>query len=111
MGKQQADMIRGTLDMLVLKVLSLEPLHGWGIQERIQLISQDQLQVNQGSLYPALHKLTSEGWIRSYWGVTENNRRARFYQLTRAGEKQLRIESEHWDRLASAVTRVMATSS
>lgn len=111
MGKQQADMIRGTLDMLVLKVLSLEPLHGWGIQERIQLISQDQLQVNQGSLYPALHKLTSEGWIRSYWGVTENNRRARFYQLTRAGGKQLQIESEHWDRLASAVTRVMATNS
>lgn len=107
-GKQQADMIRGTLDMLVMKVLSLGPLHGWGIQERIQLISKEELQVNQGSLYPALHKLTSEGWVKSYWGVTENNRRARFYQLTRAGKKQLRVESEHWGRLAAAVERVMA---
>jgi transcriptional regulator len=103
-------MIRGTLDMLILKVLSLEPLHGWGISERIQLISDSELQVNQGSLYPALHKLTAEGWIKSYWGLTENNRRARYYRLTRAGEKQLRTEAEHWDRLASAVSRVMATS-
>jgi len=103
-------MIRGTLDMLILKVLSLGPLHGWGIQERIQLISQDQLQVNQGSLYPSLHKLTAEGWIQSYWGTTENNRRARFYRLTRAGEEQLSVEAENWDRLAAAVSRVMATS-
>jgi len=103
-------MIRGTLDMLILKVLSLGPLHGWGIQERIQLNSQDQLQVNQGSLYPSLHKLTAEGWIRSYWGTTENNRRARFYKLTRAGEEQLSVEAESWDRLAAAVSRVMATS-
>lgn len=110
MGTQQADMIRGTLDMLILKVLSLGPLHGWGIQERIQFISQDQLQVNQGSLYPSLHKLTAEGWIRSYWGTTENNRRARFYKLTRAGEQQLSVEAESWDRLAAAVSRVMATS-
>jgi len=109
-GKQQADMIRGTLDMLILKVLSLEPLHGWGIQERIRQISQDDLQVNQGSLYPALHKLTAEGWIKSYWEVTENSRKARFYRLTRAGEAQLEVESEHWARLASAVSRVMATS-
>ena len=111
MGKQQADMIRGTLDMLILKVLSLGPLHGWGIQERIQHSSENDLQVNQGSLYPALHKLTAEGWIKSYWGVTENNRRARFYKLTRAGERQLKVESEHWDRLAAAVARVMGTSS
>lgn len=111
MGKQQADMIRGTLDMLILKVLSLGPLHGWGIQERIQHSSENDLQVNQGSLYPALHKLTAEGWIKSYWGVTENNRRARFYKLTRPGERQLKVESEHWDRLAAAVARVMATSS
>lgn len=110
MGKQQADMIRGTLDMLIMKVLSLGPLHGWGIQERIQETSRAELQVNQGSLYPALHKLTAEGWIRSYWGVTENNRKARFYELTRAGEKQLEVESEHWSRLAAAVGRVMATS-
>ncbi len=110
MGKQQSDMIRGTLDMLVLKVLSMDPMHGWGICERIKLISDDELQVNQGSLYPALHKLTQEGWIRSYWGLTENNRKARFYRLTRAGQKQLAVEAAHWSRLASAVTRVMATS-
>lgn len=110
MGKQQPDMIRGTLDMLILKVLSLGPLHGWGISERIQLISDDELQVNQGSLYPALHKLTREGWIKSYWGLTGNNRRARYYRLTRAGQKQLQVETAHWDRLASAVARVMATT-
>jgi len=109
-GKQQADMIRGTLDMLIMKVLSLGPLHGWGIQERIQLISEEELQVNQGSLYPALHKLTSEGWIKSYWGMTENNRKARFYRLTRAGERQLHVELEHWDRLAAAVAKVIATT-
>jgi PadR family transcriptional regulator PadR len=108
-GKQHPDMIRGTLDMLVLKVLSLGPLHGWGISERIQLISEEELQVNQGSLYPALHKLTAEGWIKSYWEVTQNNRKARYYKLTRAGEKQLEVEAEHWDRLAAAVARVMAT--
>jgi transcriptional regulator len=96
--------------MLIMKVLSLEPMHGWGICERIQLISQDQLQVNQGSLYPALHKLTQEGWIRSYWGLTENNRKARYYRLTRAGENQLGLEAANWDRLVAAVTRVMATS-
>ena len=109
-GKQQPDMIRGTLDMLVLKVLSLEPLHGWGICERVKLISEDELQVNQGSLYPALHKLTQEGWIKSYWCLTDNNRKARYYQLTRAGLKQLNVEAAHWDRLATAVARVMATS-
>jgi transcriptional regulator len=102
-------MIRGTLDMLILKVLSAEPLHGWGICERIRRISESQLQVNQGSLYPALHKLTQEGWIKSYWGKTENNRRARYYRLTRAGRKQLEVESAHWDRLATAISRVMAT--
>lgn len=95
--------------MLILKVLSREPLHGWGISERIQSISSEELQVNQGSLYPALHKLTAEGWIKSYWELTENNRRARYYKLTRAGEKQLAVEAKHWDRLASAVARVMAT--
>jgi PadR family transcriptional regulator PadR len=109
-GKQQPDMIRGTLDMLILKVLSLEAMHGWGICERIQLISKDDLQVNQGSLYPALHKLTQEGWIKSYWGLTENNRKARYYRLTRAGTKQLKLEAAHWERLATAVARVMASS-
>ena len=110
MGTQKPDMIKGTLDTLILKVLSLEPMHGWGISEQIQQISREALQVNQGSLYASLHKLTREGWIRSYWEVTENNRRARFYKLTRAGEKQLALEAENWARLATAVARVMATS-
>ena len=109
MGKRKPDMIKGTLDMLILKVLSLEPMHGWGICEWIQRISGDELQVNQGSLYASLHRLTREGWIRSSWRVTENNRRARFYALTRAGERQLGVEAEHWARLAGAVERIMAS--
>ena len=110
MGKDKPDMIRGTLDMLILKVVSLEPMHGWGICERIQQISKDELTVNQGSLYASLHKLTREGWIKSYWETTENNRRARYYELTRAGERQLGIEAEHWERLSAAVRRIMATT-
>jgi PadR family transcriptional regulator, regulatory protein PadR len=110
MGRDKPDMIRGTLDMLILKVLSLEPMHGWGVSERIQQISGDALQVNQGSLYASLHKLTREGWIRSYWQVTENNRRARYYALTTAGERQLGLEREHWERLAAAVSRILAAT-
>ena len=110
MRRQKPDMIKGTLDMLILKVLSLEPMHGWGISERIQGSSEDELQVNQGSLYASLHKLRREGWIRSFWRTTENNRRARYYALTRAGEKQLGIEAEHWRRLAGAVGRIMAAT-
>jgi PadR family transcriptional regulator len=108
MSKNQPDMIRGTLDMLILKVLSLEPMHGWGIGERIQQVSDDALQVNQGSLYPSLHRLTREGWIRSEWRVTENNRRARYYALTTAGAGQLGMETEHWMRLSTAVDRILA---
>ena len=107
MPKPDTDMIRGTLDMLILRVVSLEPMHGWGICERIQAMSQDALQVNQGSLYPALHRLTREGWIRSAWQSTENNRRARYYSLTAAGERQLGVERAEWTRLSSAVDRVM----
>lgn len=107
MGTEKADMIRGTLDMLVLKVLSVEPMHGWGISERIQQVSEDALQVNQGSLYSALHRLTREGWIRSEWRRTENNRRARYYELTRAGEQQLGVEQEHWARLSGGVERIL----
>jgi len=103
-------MIKGTLDMLILKVLSMEPMHGWGISERMQSLSRDILRVNQGSLYASLHRLTREGWIRSYWGVTENNRRARYYELTRAGQEQLGIESDHWRRLSEAVQLIMATT-
>jgi len=108
MGKQKPDMIKGSLDMLILKVLSLEPTHGWGISERVQQLTKDELRVNQGSLYASLHKLTREGWIRSYWQVTANNRRARYYALTRAGKKQLGIEQEQWTRLAAAVQSILA---
>ena len=93
--------------MLILKVISIEAMHGWGICERIQQISKDQLQVNQGSLYTSLHKLLREGWIKSFWTTTENNRRARYYALTRAGQRQLGAEAEHWDRLAEAVGRIL----
>jgi PadR family transcriptional regulator, regulatory protein PadR len=102
--------IRGTLDMLILKLLSLEPTHGWGISERIHALSHETLRAQQGSLYAALHRLTREGWIRSYWADTENGRRARYYALTRAGEKQLGIESAQWSRLAAGVARIMAAT-
>ena len=107
MSKARNDMIRGTLDMLILKVLSLEPMHGWGISERIQQISDDALRVNQGSLYPALHRLVRNGWITSEWQVTDNNRRARYYGLTPTGEQQLGAEHQHWLRLSEAVGRIM----
>lgn len=107
MPKPDHDMIRGTLDMLVLKILSLEPMHGWGISERIQQVSEGDLQVNQGSLYGSLHRLTRQGWIRSEWARTENNRRARYYSLTRAGAKQLGVEEVHWNRLCGAVDRIL----
>ena len=107
MSPYRPDMIQGTLDMLILKVLALEPMHGWGIGERIQQISDEVLQVNQGSLYPALNRLSREGWITSEWERTENNRRARYYRLTGAGKKALEQERAHWDRLSAAVDRVL----
>jgi PadR family transcriptional regulator PadR len=110
MPKVQTDMIRGTLAMLILRVVSLEPMHGWGISERIQQMSDDALQVNQGSLYASLHRLTRQGWIKSEWRVTENNRRARYYILTRAGEQQLRTERDQWARLSGAVEQIMGTA-
>ena len=110
MAKRKPEMVKGSLDMLILKVLSLEPTHGWGISERVSQISRDELRVNQGSLYASLHKLTREGWIKSYWRVTANNRRARYYALTRAGKKQLGVEEGHWTRLAAAVQTIMALS-
>jgi transcriptional regulator len=106
----KSDLLQGTLDMLILKTLSLEPLHGWGIAQRIQQISKDVLQVNQGSLYPALHRLEIAGWIASEWGASENNRRAKFYRLTAAGRRQLKEETENWTRLAGAVARILQTS-
>ena len=109
-SKEKSDLLQGTLDLLILKTLSLEPMHGWGISQRIQQISKDVLQVNQGSLYPALHRLELQGWIRSNWGASENNRRAKFYDLTAAGQKQLREETENWERLSGAVIRILQTS-
>jgi PadR family transcriptional regulator, regulatory protein PadR len=101
------DLLQGTLDVLILKTLALEPMHGWGVAQRIQQVSRDALQVGQGSLYPALHRLEYKGWIRSDWGISENNRRAKFYSLTRNGRKQLEAELEIWDRLSTAVALVL----
>lgn len=101
------DLLQGTLDLLVLRTLALGPMHGWGISQRIQQLSQEVLRVNQGSLYPALARLEQQGWIDSEWGTSENNRRARFYRLTRAGERQLAAQAESWQRLSAAVARVL----
>lgn len=101
------DLLQGTLDVLILKTLALEPMHGWGIALRIQQVSKDILQVGQGSLYPALHRLEYKGWIKSEWGTSENNRRAKFYLLTSAGRKQLKTELETWERLSGAIALVL----
>jgi PadR family transcriptional regulator PadR len=101
------DLPQGTLDLLILKTLALGPRHGWSISERIQQISSDVLRVQQGSLYPALHRLERRGWIKARWGASENNRRAKFYELTRAGRKQLDADAEAWRKLALAVGRVL----
>jgi transcriptional regulator len=110
MVKHKTDLLQGTLDMLVLKTLQTGPTHGWDIAQRIQQISEDVLQVNQGSLYPALHRLEEQGWIASEWGASENNRRAKFYSLTRAGRKQLQQETETWQRFSLAISRILQTS-
>jgi len=110
MTKAKADLLQGTLDMLILKTLESGASHGWGISQRIQAISKDVLQVNQGSLYPALHRLEEQGWIRSEWGTSENNRRAKYYALTGSGEAQLAEETDNWERLSQAVARVMQTA-
>ncbi len=98
---------QGTLDVLILKTLALEPLHGWGVSERLQQISQEALQVGQGSLYPALHRLERRGWVKAKWSTTENNRRAKYYELTRAGHKQLALETEAWRKLTAVVSRLL----
>src|ERR1700743_866249 len=104
---QPTDLLQGTLDLLILKTLALETMHGWGIALRIQQVSKDVLQIGQGSLYPALHRLEYKGRIRADWGGSENNRKAKFYSLTRAGQKQLAAELENWDRLAGAISLVL----
>ena len=102
-----SDLVQGTLDLLLLKILALEPLHGWAVGQRLRQSSSNVLQVSDGSLYPALHKLENEGWIKAEWKPTENNRRAKFYSLTRSGRKQLAKETESWSRLAGAISMVV----
>ncbi|HVI23879.1 MAG: PadR family transcriptional regulator [Myxococcales bacterium] len=104
------DLLQGTLDLLVLKALSITPMHGWGVAQRLQLISREVLQVNQGSLYPALHRLERKGYIDSEWRASENNRRARYYRITAKGSRALEDETESWERFAGAVQRVLRTT-
>ena len=103
----RADMLQGTLDLLILRTLALGPMHGWGVSQRIQELSRDVLQVNQGSLYPALHRLEHRGWITSEWGQSDNNRRARFYRLSSAGHRRLETERDEWKRFVAAVDAVL----
>jgi transcriptional regulator len=107
MTQDNLGLLQGTLDMLLLKALQLEPLHGYAIARRVQQLSKEVLKVEEGSLYPALHRIEERGWVESEWGTSENNRRAKYYRLTRAGRKQLENESAEWKRLSMAITRVM----
>jgi PadR family transcriptional regulator PadR len=102
-----SDLVQGTLDLLILKILALEPLNGWAVGQRLRQVSGDVLQVSDGSLYPALHKLEHQGWITSEWKPSENNRRAKFYSLTRPGRRHLEKETANWDRLSAAITQVV----
>ena len=107
MKHAKSDLLQGTLDLLILRILATGDMHGWGISQRLQQISQDVLQVNQGSLYPALYRLEQQGWIAASWGDSENNRRAKFYSLTRTGRKQLAEETANWERITAAVARIL----
>ena len=106
-AKHKPDLPQGTLDLLVLKALSLGPMHGYGIGQRIQQLAEDMLQIEEGTLYPALYRIEQKGWIKSEWGVSDNNRRARFYKLTRPGRKQLAVEESQWAHLTTAVGKVL----
>jgi transcriptional regulator len=108
MAKEKPDLVYGTLDMLILKALQQDPRHGLAIADRIQQMSKEILHVEQGSLYPALYRLEAQGWIKAEWGVSDNNRRARFYELTAAGRKQLLAEKEHWSRITKGINLVLA---
>jgi transcriptional regulator len=110
MAKQKIDLLQGTLDLLVLKTLQSGPTHGWDIAQRIQQVSRDVLKVNQGSLYPALHRLEAQGLVASEWGDSENNRRAKFYKLTPSGRKQLATETDSWERFAGAISLILQNS-
>ena len=105
-----ADLVQGTLDLLILKILTLEPQNGWAISQRLKQISKEVLQVSDGSLYPALHKLEQEGWIKAEWRASENNRRAKFYSLTRLGRRHLEKEAANWERLSAAITGIVRTA-
>jgi len=110
MPSRSIDLPQGTLDLLILRTLALEPLHGWAVSERLQQISSDLLRVQQGSLYPALHRLERRGWIKSRWGTSENNRRAKFYELTKTGRRQLEIERAAWEKLTAVVSQILETA-
>jgi transcriptional regulator len=108
MKQPKSDVLQGTLDLLVLKTLNtMGPMHGWGIAQRIQQVSEDMLRLNQGTLYPALLRLQQRGWITAKWGVSDNNRKAKYYSITRAGQKQLEQEAESWERMAALINRVL----
>jgi PadR family transcriptional regulator, regulatory protein PadR len=110
MPSRSIDLPQGTLDLLILRTLSLEPLHGWAVSERIQQISCDVLRVQQGSLYPALHRLERRGWIKARWGTSENNRKAKFYEITKGGRRELEIEQDAWQKLTAAVSQILETA-
>lgn len=110
MPDPRIDLPQGTLDLLILRTLSLGPQHGWGVSERVQQISSDVLRIQQGSLYPALHRLERRGWIKAKWGTSENNRRAKFYELTKAGKQRLEVEKTAWEKLTAAVAEVLETA-
>jgi PadR family transcriptional regulator PadR len=110
MAQKRIELPQGTLDLLILRTLALEPQHGWAISERIQQISSDVLLIQQGSLYPALHRLERRGWIKAKWGTSENNRRAKYYELTKTGRKQLAAEEDSWKKLAAAVAQILETA-
>ena len=107
--QQQLDLLQGTLDMLILKAVSLGPLHGYGVLLRIQQVSKERLEIQQGSLYPALYRLEHRGWITSEWGASENNRKAKFYRLTAAGKRKLQAETENWNRMADVIAGILGT--
>ena len=110
MSVERLDLPQGTLDLLILKTVALQPQHGWAISERIQQISSNVLQVQQGSLYPALHRLERRGWIKARWGASENNRRAKYYEITLSGRKQLEVEQDAWRKLTAAIGQVLETA-
>jgi PadR family transcriptional regulator PadR len=110
MAADRIELPQGTLDLLILKTLALEAQHGWAISERVQQISKDALQIQQGSLYPALHRLERRGWIKAHWGTSDNNRRAKYYELTRTGRKQLEVERTAWRKLTAAVAQILESA-